>query len=81
MPRSPQVIPAGFLSIDEQRLRWRASLSEVEVRSLASDYLRGMVDECNADAYLEFVHRFGAHTKNVAKPKGKSKKARRKHLK
>lgn len=33
---------------------WASSLSEVNLRALASDYMRGIIDESTEDAYNEF---------------------------
>lgn len=44
---------------DAQRLAWRKSLPESLIRTLASDFLAGKIDECNYDAYQEYVVRFG----------------------
>lgn len=43
----------------EERLAWRKSLSDMDVRSLAYDYKCGLQDECNADAMEEYLLRFG----------------------
>lgn len=67
--------PPGYL---ELCIEWRIGLSDEIVRSLASDYLRGMVDPCTQDAFNEYERRWGPHHKGVRAPKA-SKKSRRPH--
>lgn len=69
----PELIPSDSDDDAVRRLAWRQSLPEWLVRSLASDYLRGQVDECNHDAYLEYEHRYGSHR---AKHSEKGRRAR-----
>ena len=40
-------------------LAWRRGLSEMNVRSLAYEYITGNIAEECRDAYLEYLHRFG----------------------
>jgi hypothetical protein len=67
----------GQHSYDDQRIIWRQSLAEDVLRSLASDYLRGMVDESTADAFREYEHRWGPHVKGNRGLSKKSKKSRK----
>lgn len=66
---------------DEQRLTWRHQLSEVDCRSLASEYIRGIIDECTTDAFKEFEKRYGTYIKgqtaNPSKAKTKGKGIRK----
>lgn len=43
---------------EQRRIAWRAALDDVTVRSLASDYRKGLQDESTYDAFLEYRHRF-----------------------
>ena len=43
----------------EARMRWRKRLPEHVVRELAVEYMQGHRDQCNTDAYHEFLERFG----------------------
>ena len=64
----------------DECLTWRRGLSEVVVRSLASDYLRGIIEPCTTDAFQEYEYRWGPHEKGpqrISKPK----KARAKRVK
>ena len=65
----------------DQRIIWARSLREVELRSLASDFLRGIKDECTEDAYNEYQRRLSAgeiqnEDRPLKKRAGRSKKAR-----
>ena len=45
-------------SYDELRMAWRSTLSDYQVRQLASDYLMGKRDESTRDALDEFNRRW-----------------------
>lgn len=57
---------------DEQRMAWRRAQPEHVIRSLASDYLRGSVDECTTDAYHEYQDRFGKKPNKAGRPNTKT---------
>lgn len=62
---------------DAERIAWARSLSDQDVRALASDFLRGYTDQCNEDAYREYERRFGApHAVKQARSKSARKKRR-----
>lgn len=65
------------LSYEELRAKWRRSLDDGLVRSMASDYLRGFQDECNYDAYLEYQRRFGSLSSRTLKEKARERRTRR----
>ena len=67
--------PPGYI---ELCIEWQRSLPDEIVRSLAAEYLRGMVDPCTLDAFHEYERRWGPHHKGYRAPKG-SKKTRRTH--
>lgn len=75
---------ASVSNIDVQyaaRMAWRHRLSEKDCRELASEYMRGMRDQCTLDAYEEFVERYGDPTlppekQSRSKLKGKAKRRR-----
>lgn len=48
-----------------ERIKWRASLNEYQVRSLCYDFLTGMRDHCTFDAYEEYIKRFGMPSKST----------------
>lgn len=66
--------PKTELTYEEQRLAWRKALNDIDCRSMASDYLRGMKDEDNEDAYNEYVYRWGEH---YAAPQATDKRKKR----
>lgn len=66
--------------LTEERMIWCKSLKEVELRSLASDYLMGRIDETTSDAFIEFELRFGPYVKGDNTP-SKSKKAQKRSRK
>lgn len=53
--------PSEGPSYEELCLEWRRSLPEAIVRSLAADYLRGIIEPCTTDAFAEYEYRFGRH--------------------
>lgn len=53
-----RLVPDGHLSIDEQRLQWRKSLSPELVRTLAYDFRCGYIDQSTEDAMAEYQHRW-----------------------
>lgn len=65
----------------DERMRWRKKLNESLCRELAAEYMRGIKDQCNADAYDEFVERYGdpslPPSMQVRKTHGKTKNRRR----
>lgn len=69
-------IPERPASYIELRMQWRYRLSDTEVRELASEYLRGMVDECTTDAFAEYERRFGKHVKGASARSNQTKKRR-----
>ena len=78
---APDQTPSEPGSSIDHRLAWARALREVELRSLASDFLRGIKDECTEDAYNEYQRRLSAgEIKNEDRPlkkrAGRSKKAR-----
>lgn len=79
--RGVAVSSIAQLSDAEERMLWRRSLPDDILRSLASDFLRGLVDECNADAFAEFEYRYGAHVKGAKRIAHDSKAAKRKRAK
>lgn len=50
---------ASYPSYQEDRERWRASLTDTDVRALAYEYKQGKVDDCTTDAWAEYEYRFG----------------------
>lgn len=42
-----------------ERLAWRKSLTDTDVRALAYEYKVGNYDECSTDAWAEYQERFG----------------------
>lgn len=62
---------------EDARLKWRKDLPDVLVRELASEYLRGMVDECTTDAFHEYESRWGVHTVQKGKNKGEKRLKRK----
>jgi len=50
---------------EQARMQWRKELTDTDVRALASDYLRGVEDECTEDAFKEYELRFGKYIKGV----------------
>lgn len=66
------------LSLEDQRLEWRKAQNEATIRSLASEYLRGIIDDCTTDAYLEYEQRFGPHTKGNKTTIKRPRKSKRK---
>ncbi len=51
--------PASSPSYEAQRLAWRRSLTDADVRALAYEYKVGNYDECSTDAWAEYQDRFG----------------------
>lgn len=43
----------------EARERWRASLTDADVRALAYEWKTGHNDQCSEDAWAEYEYRFG----------------------
>lgn len=66
---------------DEQRLAWAHSLSEMDLRALASEYLMGKRDEGSIDAYQEYKRRFPEEAENrenkTKKKKESSKRSKK----
>lgn len=70
--------PRDELPADIAVRLWRQSLSEAEVRDIATDYIRGARDQCSVDGFAEYELRFGSHSKG---PNKKPKKSSRKRPK
>lgn len=66
------------LEYEAQRMDWRRSLSDIHCRELASDYIRGRVDDCTTDAFREFEARWGKHIRGNGVQRKPSKKTKAK---
>lgn len=75
LPREPEGDPK--VDYEVERWIWRRSLSDENVRAMAADYLRGMIDECNSDAFQEYELRWGPHSKHNSPDGPKRRKKRR----
>ena len=76
-PALEELLRVDQENYDALRLKWRKGLPEVLVRSLAVDYLRGIVDESTTDAFEEYQARWGSNTRLRGQRK-KSKKQSKK---
>lgn len=65
VPKRPRFNPKDDLHYDDARLAWRRSLSDEDVRAMAADYARGDREPPAVDAWAEYEHRFGTHSKHV----------------
>lgn len=74
----PPTLSSPEVSYVDQCLLWRRGISDTDIRAMASDYLRGDADPANLDAYLEYQHRWGQHTKDAAADKRAAKRAAKK---
>lgn len=62
---------------DEAVMSWRANLSTADVRSMASEYLRGIKTPENIDAYAEYLYR-NLDRDEAQPPSRRKRKKRRK---
>jgi hypothetical protein len=59
------------------RLKWREALTDADCRSMATEYLRGIREPENIDAYAEYEHRWGTHNKKNKKGLNQSPSSKR----
>lgn len=58
----PSNIPNAAAIANDARLAWQRGLTEKDCRELASEYLRGRIDDSTTDAFEEFERRYGKQT-------------------
>jgi len=67
--------PESMLDADAARIAWAKGLREMDLRSLAVDYLRGDRSQACVDAYEEYKRRFPDDEKPTTDPRRSSSKS------
>jgi len=71
------IAPSPYMDYEQQCIIWRQSLSEANLRDLASDFLMGRRDDSTADALTEYEDRYGPLDHDKKRLPGKDKSAKR----